>query len=195
MTEPEDKYADFNEERYFDLKDSFMGYRFCPRCRSELETAELDGRRRLACPSPDCSFIFYQNPIPAAGAVIVQDNAILLVRRAHPPKIGWWSLPAGFMEWDEHPTRTTVRELKEETGLDVELTSLFEVYSGSDDCRNNAVLILYLARIAGGRIEPGDDASEVRFFSFDDLPDNIAFLSHRQAIADYQERFRDREVR
>jgi 8-oxo-dGTP diphosphatase len=129
--------------------------------------------------------------VPAAGAVIVKDDKILMVKRGHPPRVGDWTLPAGFMEWDEHPRDTAVRELKEETGLDIELTGFFEVYSGSDDYRNNAVLILYHARVVGGRLEPGDDADEVRFFGFDELPQNIAFQAHHQALADYQERYRN----
>jgi 8-oxo-dGTP diphosphatase len=183
------QHPPFDEATLFARKNNFMGFRFCPLCATALKPADLDGRTRLRCPAPDCGYIFYQNPIPAAGAVIVEDNRILMVKRAHPPKIGWWTLPAGFMEWDEHPTQTAVRELKEETGLDVRLTDFFEVYSGSDDCRNNAILILYLAERIGGTLVAGDDASEVRFFGFDELPDRIAFESHRRALAYYQEKY------
>jgi 8-oxo-dGTP diphosphatase len=94
------------------------------------------------------------------------------------------------MEWQEHPSQTAVREVKEETGLDIRLKGFFEVYSGSDDPRTNAVLILYLGEPIGGELGAADDAEEVRYFGFDELPDNIAFASHRQALKDYQERFR-----
>ena len=179
----------FDDAKLFARKNSFMGFRFCPLCAESLEPVNLDGRRRLRCPNVECDYVFYQNPVPASGAIIVEDKKILLVRRAHPPKIDWWSIPAGFMEWDEHPTQTAVRELKEETGLDVRLTGFFEVYSGNDDCRNNAVLMLYLAEQVGGKLEAGDDASEVRFFGFHELPDKIAFESHRRALALYRERY------
>lgn len=179
----------FDETALFERKHNFMGFRYCPLCATPLEQAMLDGRRRLRCPAPGCGYVFYQNPIPAAGAVIVEDGKILMVRRGHPPKVGWWTLPAGFMEWDEHPTDTAIRELKEETGLDVRLTGFFEVYSGSDDCRNNAILILYLAKRIGGTLVAGDDASEVRFFGFDELPEQIAFESHRRALALYREKY------
>jgi len=79
--------------------------------------------------------------------------------------------------------------LKEETSLDVKLTELFDVYSGDDDPRTNAVLILFLADIAGGTAKAGDDAMEVRFFPFDALPDKIAFEAHIQALADYRTRY------
>jgi 8-oxo-dGTP diphosphatase len=94
------------------------------------------------------------------------------------------------MEWSEHPTQTAVREVREETGLDVKLTGFFEVYSGTDDPRNNAILLLYLAEVVGGELKAADDALDVAWFSFDNLPERIAFESHIQALADYQERFR-----
>jgi len=183
-------YSKFDAEKLFALKNAHLGYRYCPRCRKELLEREIDGVLRMACDDEDCGFVFYQNPIPAAGAIVVEDDRILLVKRAHPPRIGWWCLPAGFMEWKEHPSDTAVREVGEETGLEIRLTSFFEVYSGDDDPRANAVLILYLADRVGGELQAADDALDVAFFSFDEIPDEIAFVSHRQAIADYERRFR-----
>jgi len=183
----------FDDEKLMALKDRHCGYRYCPLCARELVERELDGHRRLVCSDDECGYVFYQNPAPAAGAIIVENDAILLVKRAHPPRIGWWCIPAGFMEWHEHPSETAVRELEEETGLQVELTGFFEVYSGNDDPRVNAVLLLYLARAVGGQLEASDDAMEVAYFPFDDLPDNIAFEAHRQALADYDRRYRRRE--
>ena len=177
------------EKFLFDRKNNFLGYRFCPRCGRELEKRLIDGRQRLGCPEKGCDFIYYHNPIPAAGAVVVEDGKILMVKRSVMPRKGWWCLPAGFMEWSEHPTQTAVRELKEETGLDVELKSLFEIYSGEDDPRMNAILILYLASINGGQLKAGDDAMDVKIFGLDELPEKIAFLSHRQALADYKQRY------
>ncbi|MCK4574450.1 MAG: NUDIX hydrolase [candidate division Zixibacteria bacterium] len=185
-----DKHKNFDAEKLNRRKDRFSGYRYCPYCGKTLKEEHLDGQTRLACGEQDCDFVFYQNPIPAAGAVIVEDDRILMVKRAHPPRIGWWCFPAGFMEWREHPTQTAVREVREETGLEVKLTSFFEVYSGTDDPRNNAVLMLYLAEVVGGELKAADDALEVAWFSFDNLPEKIAFESHIQALADYQERFR-----
>lgn len=185
-----DKYDNFDAARLFKRKEQMSGYRFCPLCAADLKTEMLDGHQRLVCINNDCDFVFYHNPVPAAGVMIVEDDRILLVRRAHPPKVDWWCIPAGFMEWSEHPSETAVREVEEETGLKVRLKSFFEVYSGNDDPRNNAVLMLYLGEVIGGEMRASDDASEVRFFSFDDLPEKIAFESHHQALADYTARFR-----
>lgn len=189
-----DKYAQFDEHKLFARKSHNCGYRFCPLCGQTLMEATLDGHRRMRCADDSCGFIFYQNPIPAAGAIIVQDDNILLVKRAHPPRIGWWCIPAGFMEWSEHPEQTAVREVCEETGLDIHLTSFFEVYTGIDDPRSNAVLLLYLADIVGGTMQASDDALDVRFFPFNDLPEQIAFESHLRACADYTRRYRQKRT-
>ena len=178
-----------DEKALFERKGNFLGYKYCPRCGGDLRVEMIDGKNRLRCVNDKCDFIYYHNPIPAAGALVVENGKILMVQRAVIPRVGWWCLPAGFMEWSEHPSQTAVREIKEETGLDIRLESLFEVYSGNDDPRMNAILILYLAKAIGGKLGPADDAQDVRFFGFDELPENIAFVSHRQALADYRERF------
>lgn len=181
----------FDEKTLFERKNNNFGFRFCPVCGSDFVERELDHKLRPQCSNDDCAFIYYHNPTPAAGAVVIENSKILLVKRSAPPKIGYWCLPAGFMEFDEHPSETAVRELKEETGLDIKLKGLFEIYSGNDDPRTNAVLILYLAENNGGEPVAGDDASEAVFFSFDEIPENIAFLSHRQALKDYRNRYLD----
>ncbi len=182
-------HDNFDAEKLTRRKNAHNGYKYCPFCKTTLEEKILDGTTRLVCPESKCDFIYYQNPVPAAGAIIVENNKILLVKRAHPPKIGDWCIPAGFMEWHEHPTETAIRELKEETGLDIKLTSFFEVYSGNDDPRSNAVLLLYLADKVGGKLEAMDDALEAKYFGFDELPENIAFEAHIQALQDYKDRF------
>ncbi len=184
------KHARFDEDKLFERKNHHCGYRFCPLCARPLVEGNREGGKRLYCPDENCGWVFYQNPVPAAGAIIVENDRVLLVKRAAPPRIGQWCIPAGFMEWQEHPEQTTIRELEEETGLKIEISSLFEVYSGQDDPRSNAILILYLAKIVGGHMQASDDASEVRFFGLDDLPGDIAFEAHRQALADYDSRMR-----
>ncbi len=93
------------------------------------------------------------------------------------------------MEWDESPQHCAERELKEETGLDIIVDKIFNVYSGTDDPRTNAVLILYFGRVAGGVATAGDDAAEVGFFGIEEIPANIAFLAHRQAIEDLRKNY------
>ena len=113
---------------------------------------------------------------------MIRDGEVLLVRRRYDPRAGAWCLPAGFLEYGETPERCAVRELCEETGLGARLTGLFGVYAGFDDPRVRAVLIVYTAKRTGGRLTPGDDAIEAKFFPLSRLPRAIAFASHRQVL-------------
>lgn len=144
------------------------------------------GVMRPTCPS--CAYIWYRNPVPAAGVILVRDGCVLLVRRKFEPRAGWWCLPAGFMEAGETPEQSAVRELQEETGVIAQLTGLFGVYAGFDDPRVRAVLILYTGDATGGEERAGDDAIELAWFPLDALPDELAFASHRQALAELVER-------
>jgi 8-oxo-dGTP diphosphatase len=164
-------------------------YKYCPLCGSPLQTKTPDGedRERLVCST--CGFVYYRNPVPAAGIIVVEDGNVLLVKRKFEPRAGLWTLPAGFVESDEDAAACAVREAKEETNLDVQITRLFDVYSAFDDPRTAVVLILYLARRTGGELRPGDDAIETCYFGLDDLPPDIAFRAHRKALADIQARF------
>lgn len=160
--------------------------RFCLRCGTRLRRRDDHGTARPTCPA--CGFIYYHNPVPAAGVIVVRAGRVLMVKRAYEPRARAWCLPAGFMEYGETPTRCAVRELREETGLRCRLTGLFGVYAGVDDPRVRSVLILYTAEITGGRLTPGDDATAARFFPLGKLPGAIAFASHRLALAEYRER-------
>jgi 8-oxo-dGTP diphosphatase len=114
--------------------------------------------------------------------VLARGDQVLLVRRKFDPAAGAWCLPSGFMEYGETPQRCAVRELREETGLRAKLTGLFGVYAGFDDPRVRAVLVLYSAERRGGRLRPGDDALEARYWPIRRLPRRIAFAAHRRAL-------------
>lgn len=156
--------------------------RFCPRCGGPLSPRLRDGHTRPVCDR--CGNVVYRNPAPAAGVIIVENGAVLLVQRKFEPRAGRWTLPAGFVEYDEHVTECAVRETREETNLDVSLERLFGVYMAMDDPRTRVVLILYLATRRGGTLEPGDDAADARFFPLDGPLPDIAFKAHVQALAD-----------
>lgn len=160
--------------------------RFCPRCATPLTPRDDHGQMRPSCTA--CGFIYYRNPVPAAGVVMERRGEVLLVRRRFEPRAGAWCLPAGFMEYGEAPERCAIRELREETGLIGRITGLLGVYAGVDDPRVRSVLILYTADRVGGRLKPGDDAIEAGWFPPTRLPRAIAFGSHRRAITEYAAR-------
>lgn len=142
----------------------------------------VDDRVRAVCDR--CGFVAYRNPAPAAGVVLVETGEVLMVQRKFEPRAGMWTLPAGFVEYDEHVTECAIRETKEETNLDVVLDGLFGAYMAMDDPRVHAVLLLYRCRRIGGDLRAGDDALDARFFPLYQTPKEIAFKAHAQALED-----------
>ena len=163
-------------------------YKFCPLCGGGLVERVIDNKTRRVCTS--CDFIHYRNPIPASGVILVENSRVLLVKRKFEPRVGMWTLPAGFVETGEDAASCAIREMKEETNLDVELVRLFNVYSAFDDPRNAVVLILYLGKRTGGDLKFGDDASDARYFDVSDVPEEIiAFKAHKNALSDIKKQF------
>lgn len=120
-------------------------------------------------------------PFIGVGAVIVQDERVLLIRRGQPPLLGEWSLPGGVLECGETLREAAVREAREETGLVVETVDMLGVYERvirSDDgrVRYHYVLIDFLCRPVAGDLKAGSDAADVRWFMRDQLPAlNLAY--------------------
>ena len=158
----------------------------CLLCGTPLEMRDDRGHPRPTC--PECGWIYYRNPVPAAGVLLLEPRGVLLVTRQFAPRAGYWCLPAGFMEYGETPEHCAVRETREETGLEVKLGPLFAVYAGFDDPRVRAVLILYTAERTGGRLRAGDDAIEVKYFPLARLPRTLAFAAHRRALDELRRR-------
>lgn len=156
------------------------GLRYCPRCGGELAEREVREHSRLAC--PECGYVFYLTPAPVTCVLVERDGAILLVRRKYPPREGHWCLPAGFVEVGESPGESAVREVREETGLDVEITGLIDSWASDEDPRTPVVSFAFAARVVGGKLEPGDDADEAEFFDRQSVPTGIAFSTHRDLI-------------
>jgi ADP-ribose pyrophosphatase YjhB (NUDIX family) len=146
-------------------------WRSCPRCEAPLDHAE----RSVRCPS--CGLEEYANPAPTVSAVIRDgDGRILLARRAVEPGAGLWDLLGGFMDEGEAPGDALRRELREETGLEVEpgeyLGGIPDRY-GEDG--NFTVNFYWAAALAAGEPRPADDVAELAWFPDDDLPPRAEF--------------------
>jgi len=153
---------------------------FCHFCASRLENRHVEGRMRLYCPR--CHRPIYENPVPAACVVLIDNRQrLLLVKRRVAPKAGMWCLPGGFVESGETPEKAAVRELMEETGLTGRINSLIGVTTSSGSIYASILMIGYLVTCFSGSPTAGDDASDVDFFEYAHLPD-IAFESHRSFI-------------
>jgi len=163
----------------------YLALNYCPQCGTPLEDREAYGRVRRYCPS--CNRVVFRDPKVAAGVVVERDGQVLLIRRGAGLRRGLWSIPAGFVEYDEEPAATAVRECREETGLEVELTGLLDVIPGEGLPGEASFLVVYQGRVTGGRLAAGDDADRAAFFPADDLPP-LAFSSTRKALERWRER-------
>jgi 8-oxo-dGTP diphosphatase len=103
-------------------------------------------------------------PIPAVGVVCLRGDEVLLIRRGTPPRLGEWSLPGGRIEPGERAVEAALRELREETGVEAELTGLVDVVDGVfPEHGRHYVLIDFAARWISGEPVAGDDAAEAAF--------------------------------
>src|SRR5438128_137457 len=162
-----------------------MQARHCPKCGGALRTR----RRRNGEPERQvcerCGRTHYRNAKPTASALVVRNGRVLLVQRAIEPARGAWDIPGGFLEADEHPEAGVVRELREETGLDIALTGLLGIYMdayGPPDDLETTLNIIYLAIAPRGEPRPADDAAACRWFAPAELPDHLAFTHMHAAL-------------
>jgi len=162
------------------LEDLAHAFAFCPRCRAAMELRPVGGLSRPAC--PQCGFVQFRNPAPGAGVILRRAERVCLVQRRFRPKQGQWTLPTGFVEWDEDVQDTAVRECREETGLEVRLTRLFAVHSGILPPDRPVLVVFYEAEEVGGELQAGDDAAAAGFFALDEMPGPIAFAAHRKVL-------------
>lgn len=169
---------------------SGVEFRFCPRCGKPLEAAQ-----RPRC--PDCEYVQYRNPVAAVAALLLSDGPrlpppggmlppekathLLFVRRTTTYR-GTWCIPCGYVEYDEEVRSAAAREMREETGLTVEIDRLFAVHSNFHNPLNQTVGIWFLTRYIEGELRPADDADRAAFFSLDAPPERLAFPTDLKVI-------------
>jgi ADP-ribose pyrophosphatase YjhB (NUDIX family) len=158
-------------------------YYFCPRCRSKLGRMKIGDREHPACPA--CDWIYWINPVPVVETIVTDNEGrILLIKRKLPPRIGDWALPGGHVDWGESAEAAAIREVHEETGLEIRLTRLL-CTMGLPSLLNPEQCVLksvFVGAIAGGKLQAGDDALEARFFAWENLPENLATESTHEAL-------------
>ena len=125
----------------------------------------------------------FKNPTPTVDCIVeLPRDRIVLVRRKNPP-VGW-ALPGGFVDEGETLHAACVREVKEETGLEVDLSEQFFTYSDpARDPRRHTISTVYIGW-AEGEPHGGDDAAEAKAFALDALPNELAF-DHGNILSDY----------
>ncbi|MBR0471884.1 MAG: NUDIX hydrolase [Methanosphaera sp.] len=119
----------------------------------------------------------YRNPALTVDTIIVKDSQVVLIKRLNNPYMDHWAIPGGFVEYGEKVEDAAVREAKEETGLDIELTKLVGVYSDPNrDPRGHTVTVAFTAKIIGGSLKSDSDAKDAKFIEINKLKNlNLAF--------------------
>jgi len=150
-------------------------FTFCPFCGEKITINEEMGVKRAKC--FQCGFIQYVNPSPAVVVIIEKDGQILLGKRKSTShyKPGYWSLPGGKIEFGESYLDAAHREVKEETGLTIELNSIVNVASNFFTKQIQTIGIAVSARIISGTPVAGDDVEELQWHILGEELPNMAF--------------------
>lgn len=155
---------------------------YCAYCGSALDRSPP-----VRC--PNCGVVHYRNAVPSGGAIIEREGHVLLVQRAHSPYRGDWDIPGGFCEEGELPADAARREVREETGLEIQIGALVgmwhDAYERPGQPTRATLNVYFLARLAGDEREPSASAEvrSVAWFDEASIPGNLAFpTSTRAAI-------------
>ena len=141
--------------------------KFCSQCGKPVTQRIPDGDARLRYVCDHCSTIHYQNPNIVAGTVPVWGDQVLLCRRAIEPRLGYWTLPAGFMENGETVEQAAMRETQEEACARVRNLS---IYTLIDVPHISQVHIFYRAELIDLDFAAGPESLEVKLFDEADIP-------------------------
>jgi ADP-ribose pyrophosphatase YjhB (NUDIX family) len=158
-----------------------LWFGWCPRCGRPLGSGA--GARRC----PGCGFTDYKNPLPGVVVLIEEQGRVLLGRRG--PRSfepGRWCLPGGFIEYAEDFLTAAVREVREETGLQVEILSLLSVVSNFLAEELHTLVVVLLGRVSGGPARAGDDLEELRWFPLEGPLPPMAFQADRHIVGRYR---------
>jgi 8-oxo-dGTP diphosphatase len=166
------------------VNDGSQEYQFCPRCGAPLELRLLKPTEPARPVCTRCGFIFYLDPKVAVGTIIrTANDRLVLVKRAIEPGYGKWVFPGGYVDRGEPLTVAAIREAREESGLEVRLDGLVNIYSYAGRA---PVIVVYAATAIGGVLCADDECLEAAEFAADALPwDELAFRSTQDGLRDY----------
>ena len=152
------------------------GWRFCPRCAGTLTRDDSS----VDCAA--CGYKGWSNPVPGVHAMIERQGQVLLGRRAFDPGAGCWGLPGGFLEEHEHPLDGLQREVREETGLEIEPREFFGAWMQPHGERT-VLSLVWRAAVQGGIERAADDVLELGWFGVDELPPDVGPDAFIQALS------------
>jgi NAD+ diphosphatase len=158
-------------------------FKYCPTCQHELV---INGNH-FSC--KECGFEFYAGPNPAVGVILINPKGqIYLGKRARAPRLGFWDMPGGFVDFHESAEDAARREIKEELNIEIDELELLCTFPNIYPVNKNDTYpldIFLIAKVAADKIEPfeQEEFSEGRFFYRNELPlEDMAFKSQQKAL-------------
>ncbi|MHA1881824.1 MAG: NUDIX domain-containing protein [Candidatus Thorarchaeota archaeon] len=135
----------------------------------------------------------YKNPKPTVDVVVTDGKRVVLIKRGRDPFKGQWVFPGGFVDYGETVEDAAVREVMEETGLNVRLETILGVYSDPDrDPRGHNVTVAFIGHVIEGEPVGGDDADEAEWRNIETIiPEELAF-DHGVILTDLKEWLQDK---
>ena len=148
---------------------------YCSCCGAPVTHTVPDGDTVARHVCPACGTIHYQNPKMVIGCIAEWEGRVLLCRRAIEPRLGLWTLPAGFMENEETTAEAAARETREEACAEVAIERLFALVNVP---HIHQVHMFYTARLIDGQFGAGIESLESRLFLESEIPwEALAFRS------------------
>ena len=159
----------------------YLAPRFCNACGAPVTEMAVHGETAWVCDA--CDHPQFRRPTVGVAVAVVEQGSVLLVRRGFGAKAGLWCIPCGHVGWDEDISQAARREVREETGLTVELGPVIAVHSNFWRPERQTVGVWYSGTRMGGVLEAGDDAVEVGFFPAGEVPE-LAFETDARVLSD-----------
>jgi ADP-ribose pyrophosphatase YjhB (NUDIX family) len=159
--------------------------KFCSQCGQPISHKIPDGDNRPRFVCDHCDLIHYQNPRVIAGCLPVFGERVLLCKRAIEPRMGYWTLPAGFLENGETTSDGALRETREEANANARIIELYTLFSLP---HISQVYMFFRAELLDLNFSAGEESLEVELFSEQDIPwDNLAFPAINKTLKHFFE--------
>jgi len=163
--------------------------KFCSECGQTVSARIPSGDTRSRFICDHCETIHYQNPRIVAGVLATHERQVLLCRRAIEPRIGFWTLPAGYMENGETTEEAALRETWEEARASMQGQELYMLFNLP---HINQVYMFFRGELADLNFSAGEESLEVKLFSEDEIPwTELAFPTVGKTLRQY---FIDRQT-